>query len=123
MRRFLPVLLILPLILPLFLFAQDAPTPPQKKGMPAPKNLKLLQPENLMQSMQAFRTALGEQCNYCHTMGNFASDDNPKKLTARHMIEMVNEINAKFPDGKVHVSCYTCHRGAAIPLTTPPPAQ
>ena len=52
-----------------------------------------------------------------------ASDENPKKITARHMIQMVNEINAKFPDGKVHVSCYTCHRGATMPLTAAPPPQ
>jgi Photosynthetic reaction centre cytochrome C subunit len=37
----------------------------------------------------------------------------------------VNEINAKFPDGKVHVACYTCHRGKTIPEMVPsaPPAQ
>jgi photosynthetic reaction center cytochrome c subunit len=120
MRRFLPTLLAIPL----FLLAQDAPTPPQKKGMMGPpKNLKLLKPETLLPAMQAFRIALDQQCSYCHVMGNFASDDNPKKITARHMIEMVSEINAKFPDGKEHVTCYTCHRGTTVPVTTPPPAQ
>jgi len=32
---------------------------------------------------------------------------------------MVREIDARFPDGKDHVSCYTCHRGSPTPLTTP----
>ena len=59
-------------------------------------------------------------CSYCHVQGDFASDDNPKKDMARMMISMVKDINAKFPDGKMHVTCFTCHRGAEEPLTAPP---
>ena len=44
-----------------------------------------------------------------------------KKEIARRMITMVGEINAKFPDGKMHVSCYTCHRGETEPKMAPPP--
>jgi len=35
---------------------------------------------------------------------------------------MSHEINAKFPDGKMHVTCYTCHRGATEPASAPPEA-
>jgi hypothetical protein len=35
---------------------------------------------------------------------------------------MVDDINSKFPDGKAHVSCYTCHRGAIEPAMIAPPA-
>jgi len=98
--------------------AQDAP----KKAPPAPKNLKLLQPSDIRPMMGAFRTALGVQCTYCHVQGAFDSDENPKKEIARHMITMMREINAKFPDGKVHVTCYTCHRGAPEPATEAPAA-
>jgi hypothetical protein len=56
-------------------------------------------------------------------MGNFATDDNPKKEVARMMISMARDINAKFPDGQRHVSCYTCHRGAVKPLMEAPAAQ
>jgi hypothetical protein len=31
------------------------------------------------------------------------------------------EINAASADGKMHVSCYTCHRGEAEPKTAPEP--
>jgi photosynthetic reaction center cytochrome c subunit len=73
--------------------------------------------------MGNFRIAMGQQCTFCHVaMNDFASDENPKKETARHMLLMVNEINAKFPDGKVHVTCYTCHRGKTIPEMAPTPA-
>jgi len=102
--------------------AQDAPA---KKG-PAHTNLKILPDQNIMQVMNNFRIALGEKCTYCHVEANppnFASDDNPKKEIARHMITMVQEINSKFPDGKMHVTCYTCHRGKPMPETAPPPAQ
>ncbi len=71
--------------------------------------------------MGAMRASLGVNCDYCHVQDR-SSDDNPKKLIARHMMEMVNQINANFPDGKAHVSCYTCHRGATMPLMAPAPA-
>jgi hypothetical protein len=111
------------LLTTLAVFAQDAP--PKKEGMHgAPKNLKLLKPEEVRPMMGAFRVALGPPgCALCHVQGDFASDDNPKKTIARHMIEMVNNINSKFPDGKVHVTCWTCHRGSTEPAMVPPPAQ
>lgn len=125
MRRLLPVLLMsIPLAL---LVASPRPQdPPQKKGgMMTPKNLKVLPADtDIRATMFAFRTALGQQCAFCHAQGangpDFASDDNPKKAIAREMIKMVNDINGKFPDGKAHVSCYTCHRGANLPLMAPP---
>ena len=122
MRRFLPCLA---LALPLLLLAQDPAQPPQKKGGGggAPKNLKILTVDDLRAgAMRNFTIALGQNCMYCHVQDR-ASDENPKKDIARHMIAMVKEINGKFPDGKEHVSCYTCHRGAAIPLTAPPAAN
>jgi len=120
MRRILPTLL---LAVPLLLLAAAPQDPAKKKGMPAPKNLKILPADNnLIPTMRSFTAALGlgQQCFFCHVQGDFASDENPKKAIARLMIQMVNDINAKFPDGKVHVSCYTCHRGADMPLLTPP---
>ena len=71
--------------------------------------------------MQQFTMGLGVQCNYCHAQGNMASDENPKKEMARHMIEMTQKINAGFTDGKMHVTCFTCHRGEAEPKTVPEP--
>jgi Photosynthetic reaction centre cytochrome C subunit len=103
--------------------AQDAaPKQGGGRGPQPPKNLKVLKPEDIRPVMGAMRGALGQQCNFCHIQGDNASDENPKKLVARKMMEMVNDINAKFPDGKVHVSCYTCHRGKTMPDMVPPPA-
>lgn len=105
------------------LSAQDAPkqdAPKQGRGGP-PKNLKVLKPEEVRPAMGAMRASLGQNCDFCHVQDR-ASDDNPKKLIARNMMEMVNHINGQFPDGKTHVTCYTCHRGKNVPDTAPPPA-
>lgn len=101
-------------------FAQDQPAaPPPHHEMPAPKNLKILQPEHLMETMRAFTVSLGVKCDFCHVKGDFASDEKHTKEIARHMLTMTHEINGHFPDGKMHVTCYTCHRGAEEPLTHP----
>lgn len=95
---------------------EAAPIPPGP-----PKNLRVLPADtNIPQVMGAFRAALGTQCTYCHVQGDYASDENAKKSTARNMIRIAADINASFPDGKRHVTCYTCHRGEAVPKTEPP---
>jgi hypothetical protein len=35
------------------------------------------------------------------------------------MIAMVRDVNARFDDGKQHVTCYTCHRGKTEPDMVP----
>ena len=97
----------------------------QKKGGGGPpKNLKVL-PSTMDRAqvvgvMRNFTAGLGVQCTFCHVQGQFDSDENPNKNTARMMMTMVRQINMSFPDGKQHVTCYTCHRGAEMPLTAPP---
>src|SRR5262245_49098446 len=111
------------LLIPLALFGQ----PPAGRGAAtaAPTNLKLLAPNtDIRFVMQGFAQALGVQCAYCHTPGDFASDSNPKKETARKMIAMVRQIDASFPasaevfpEGYHEVDCITCHRGSTKPET------
>ncbi len=59
-----------------------------------------------------------EGCNYCHVPENLADDSKYTKVVARRMIQMTQHINA---DWKPHVAatgvtCYTCHRGKAVPV-------
>lgn len=118
------LLVVVMLLVPVCLSAQE------KKGNPfaSPKNLKILTgetPDQLRTTMRAFTVALGVNCAFCHVQGDFASDDNPKKETARMMLTMARDINAKLnaPEGKRLVSCYTCHRGSSMPATEPPAAD
>jgi len=67
--------------------------------------------------MKAFTEGLGVNCTYCHvSTEELNKDDKPMKATARKMLEMVRETNAKYPTNGV-VTCYTCHRGAAKPVS------
>jgi hypothetical protein len=78
------------------------------------------------------------ECTFCHSQDagakhpNFASDDKPEKGTARTMMLMTQDVNAKYmsqihdpdaaPDQKT-VTCGTCHRGHNMPVTFKPPAK
>jgi hypothetical protein len=132
------IISLLLIALPLYVLAQAPPPPPagQKGGArPAPKNLKILKPEEVRAKMNEYRIALGAQCTMCHEQGDFASDAKPEKETARMMIAMTKEINAKIAGEHEadhdHVTCFTCHRGgehhpktapeAAAPATPPAP--
>jgi Photosynthetic reaction centre cytochrome C subunit len=103
-------------------------------AMPKPKNLQVLPKDiatpDLIALMRGYTKALGVECEFCHEPNaqtghpDFASDAKPEKGTARTMIVMTNEINARYlstvkdpdasPAQKV-VTCGTCHRGDSMP--------
>jgi photosynthetic reaction center cytochrome c subunit len=118
--------LLLALLSMVVLYAQEkqAPEKQTKAPPPPPTNLKVLKAttgQEVGQIMRTFTVGLGVQCVYCHVQGNFPSDENPKKDIARHMITMTQTINGNFSEGKLRVSCYTCHRGEPEPKTAPEP--
>ncbi len=82
------------------------------------KNIQLLKglpSERINKIMFAFKESLGVECTYCHVPDQFEKDDKPTKQTARKMITLVRETNAKM--GSVgRVSCLTCHRGQPKPV-------
>ena len=91
----------------------------------APKNLKILKPEEVRPAMGMFRASLGVNCAARHEQGDFARNAKPEKEIARKMILMTRQINTGFPAGVDenhtgdHVTCYTCHNGASKPKTIP----
>ncbi|MBK5912398.1 hypothetical protein CCR85_12975 [Rhodothalassium salexigens] len=60
-------------------------------------------------------------CNYCHNPENLAEDWPYTKIVSRKMIQMTRDINSNWQDhvnqnGEgAGVTCYTCHRGNAVP--------
>jgi len=59
-------------------------------------------------------------CVYCHEGNDFASEKPYTKRVARAMLAMTQRINAGYGDhvGATGVTCYTCHRGQAVPQYT-----
>jgi photosynthetic reaction center cytochrome c subunit len=105
--------------------AQDAAHP--AVGMvdtPSVKILRGLTVPEFEAEMQLMNQALGVACGHCHVRGNFASDENPRKATARKMLEMTRTINQQFFTGYApregesrlgKVTCFTCHQGEERP--------
>ena len=58
-----------------------------------------------------------EGCAYCHDEANFADDSLYTKIVARNMLRMTIHINTNWTDhvADTGVTCYTCHRGQAVP--------
>lgn len=67
-------------------------------------------------------------CNYCHNAENLADDSKYTKVVARRMIQMTQNINQNYTSHvkQTGVTCYTCHRGNAVPKyvwTDPKPSD
>jgi hypothetical protein len=106
----------------------QAPATPNKVDTPTVKQLTGLTVPEFEQEMQHFVQAIGVSCGGCHVRGNFASDENARKLKARQMIEMTKALNKQFfPNHKPaegqsilgRVTCFTCHQGEAKPKVAP----
>jgi hypothetical protein len=110
------------LLVTLLLFASATVSMAQlkKNSPPPPTNLQLLKPVDIQGQMSAFNRALGVDCAYCHMPADYATDDNPSKGVSRQMIILTRDINAKYFGGSEQVTCFTCHRGAEMPLAKAP---
>ncbi len=69
-----------------------------------------------------------EGCVYCHDLANLADDGKYTKVVARKMIELTRNVNTTWKQhtGVTGVTCYTCHRGQAVPANVwfkPEPAK
>jgi hypothetical protein len=114
-------------VVALAMFAQAPPGGGKGGGKAAPKNLKFFTADNWADvgrpMMQTFVASLGLAdkggCGFCHDAQDKSSDSKMEKVMARMMLGMVKDINSKFPDGKEHVTCFTCHRGDPMPKTAP----
>jgi photosynthetic reaction center cytochrome c subunit len=102
---------------------QGPPGGPGGRGGFQLRNVQVLKdvpPDQWQLVMQYVAASLGVQCNYCHVMGDNASDDKQTKQTARKMMQMVADLNKQFFAGKPTVSCASCHNGHAKPSKVTP---
>jgi hypothetical protein len=85
--------------------------------------LKVLTPSDFLGAMGVMAAALGYDCADCHPGAgsdhvDWVTDSNPKKKTARKMVEMLAVINRQNFAGAQMVTCFTCHHGLDLPVTT-----
>lgn len=109
--------------------AQQSQTPPpvSMKAGAYFKNVTVLKDipvDEFMGTMGLFSAALSYCCGDCHigaggSNPDWASDKNPRKVVARLMTTMVNNINKTSFGGNNKVTCWTCHRGSPSPSVTP----
>jgi hypothetical protein len=105
----------------------QTPVPTVVEG-PNVKVLTGLLAPDFQEEMNRIVEGLGGSCGTCHARGNFASEENPRKLKAREMLTMVKALNKQyFPDYKPkdgesvlgRITCFTCHQGDLKPKTGP----
>jgi photosynthetic reaction center cytochrome c subunit len=80
------------------------------KGIPA---------DQLIPAMQFISASLGVDCEHCHNHEAMDSDEKKPKKVARQMITMMREIDKNNFEGRLEVTCYTCHRGERDPVSIP----
>ncbi|MEE8370529.1 MAG: c-type cytochrome [Sphingomonadales bacterium] len=99
-----------------------------------PQNLQVLPKDissgELSKTMRGFALGLGVRCQYCHvgeagmplSKFDFPADEKETKATARLMLQMMADINAKtstvaakMDRPATEVTCVTCHRGQSRP--------
>ena len=86
--------------------------------------LKGITVDEFMGTMGIMSASLGLCCNDCHPGAGtdkvvWESDENPRKVTARQMVFMVQAINRDNFSGRQEVTCWTCHRLRVTPVQTP----
>ncbi len=73
--------------------------------------------DHIMAEISQWVAPPAQGCTYCHNPANMASDEKYTKVVARRMLQMTMNINGKWASHvqNVGVTCYTCHRGNAVP--------
>lgn len=87
------------------------------------KNVQVLgdvSEDNFNRIMAAMNNWIGtgeKGCAYCHNLNNLASDEVYQKVVARRMLQMTRSINNQWYSHvqQTGVTCWTCHRGNAVP--------
>src|ERR1700741_3374256 len=95
--------------------AQAAPASPPLLAEQAFKNIQALKgisAADFMGTMGVMTAALGFDCSECHSAaGTDKVDwaaDTPRKVIARRMVNMVQDINKTNFTGRQIVTCWTC---------------
>ena len=80
-------------------------------------DLSITEFNRLMAAMTKWVAPTEQGCAYCHNLENMASYEKYTKTVALSMLKMTQDTNARWKDhvGDTGVTCWTCHRGNAVP--------
>jgi photosynthetic reaction center cytochrome c subunit len=86
------------------------------KNVQVLNDLTVLEFSRLMQALSTW-VAPEEGCDFCHNPRKLDSDEKYTKVVARQMLLMTRQINTEWKQhvGATGVTCWTCHRGQAVP--------
>lgn len=88
-----------------------------------PKNVQVLtdlSTRDIREYMKSVSSGIGEKCDYCHNLKDYASDEKETKLIGREFIRLVEQVNEQVTainsnvmqkEDLQLVTCYTCHAG------------
>ncbi len=82
------------------------------KGVPA---------SDLIPAMEFMSASLGYQCSDCHDPADYSKETRVKEV-ARKMVVMQRDINTKNFNGRLEVTCMSCHNRQEHPAGAPIPA-
>ena len=102
--------------------AAQQPAPDAARAEAVYKNITVLggvAADQVTPIMRLIARDLGVTCEYCHDEKDRAKDGLAPKDTARQMITMMRDINARAFGGRTVVTCVTCHNGRSTPANVP----
>lgn len=100
--------------------ASQTPKAQTKTAAEVYKNIQVLKDtpaEQIMPMMDIMSASLGVKCSFCHVQDQWEKDDKEEKQTARKMVTMTLGLNKQNFNGRLEVSCATCHNGRPHPAT------
>ena len=71
--------------------------------------------DDVQARMQAWSKALGVECTHCHLEDNWQDASKPTFEFSGRMSRMLTALNAGPLKDVAAITCWTCHRGRAIP--------
>ncbi len=115
MKRIIPVIAACFVMTVLVDATVDAQRTPQNVQV-----LTELSTRDIREYMKSVSSGIGEKCDYCHNLKDYASDEKEAKLIGREFIRLVEQVNEQVTainsnvmkkEDLQLVTCYTCHAG------------
>ncbi len=120
LRLVLPALCAAPFIVA---FSQQDPPQQELKAEEVYANIKSFKgvpAHDLIPAMEFMAASMKWECKDCHDTNDYSKETHQIETT-RKMIDLQREINTKWFDGRLEVTCMTCHRGEEHPTNLPLP--